>query len=159
MNITSWALSIVGLAAITLLCDIIMPEGETAKYIKGIFSLFIVFVIVSPLPGLLRSGGDYQSIFFENKAASVDYSFIDYTNRLKVSSLERDITIYLAQKGFSGTVVTVLAEFEGIQMDLRAVTVDLTSAKYQAAPDINKRVVELLTEYGIKKEIIFVYSG
>lgn len=54
---SAWLLSIVGVVSLGVLIEIIMPEGEHSKYIKGIFSLIVVFVIVAPFPKLLDSDG------------------------------------------------------------------------------------------------------
>ena len=37
MNLSAWVLSIVGIVVLTLMVDIIIPEGKTGKYIKGVF--------------------------------------------------------------------------------------------------------------------------
>lgn len=52
---SAWLLSIVGVVSLGVLIEIIMPEGEHSKYIKGIFSLIVVFVIVAPFPKLFDS--------------------------------------------------------------------------------------------------------
>lgn len=62
---SAWLLSIVGVVALGVLIEIIMPEGEHSKYIKGIFSLVVIFVIVSPFPKLL-SGNGYEKFFDDN---------------------------------------------------------------------------------------------
>lgn len=36
MNLSAWVLSIVGIVVLTLMVDIIIPEGKTGKYIKGV---------------------------------------------------------------------------------------------------------------------------
>lgn len=50
MNLSAWVLSIVGIVVLTLMVDIIIPEGKTGKYIKGVFAMLTVFVIAMPLP-------------------------------------------------------------------------------------------------------------
>ena len=58
-----WIMSIVGITALGVLMDILLPEGETSKYIKGIFALFTVFVIIYPLPKIVNGNFDYNSLF------------------------------------------------------------------------------------------------
>ncbi len=58
-----WIMSIVGITALGVLMDILLPEGETSKYIKGIFALFTVFVIIYPLPKIINGNFDYNSLF------------------------------------------------------------------------------------------------
>lgn len=66
MDFSAWILSIVGVAAITLIVDILLPEGETAKYIKSVFGILTVFIIAMPLPGIL--GGEVVFLQFSKKA-------------------------------------------------------------------------------------------
>ena len=58
-----WIMSIVGITALGVLMDILLPEGETSKYIKGIFALFTVFVIIYPLPKIINGNFDYNFLF------------------------------------------------------------------------------------------------
>lgn len=45
-----WILSVVGVIALGVLVDIILPSGKIAKYVKGAFSLIVVLVISSIVP-------------------------------------------------------------------------------------------------------------
>lgn len=47
-----WIMSIVGVVILTALFELFMVEGETKKYIKGILSVIVIIVIISPLPNL-----------------------------------------------------------------------------------------------------------
>ena len=54
---SGWLIGIVGVVSLGVLIEILLPEGENSKYIRGIFSIIVIFVIVSPLPKL--ANGDY----------------------------------------------------------------------------------------------------
>ena len=60
MNLSAWVLSIVGIVVLTLMVDIIIPEGKTGKYIKGVFAMLTVFVIAMPLPKIFNSEFDLE---------------------------------------------------------------------------------------------------
>lgn len=47
---SGWIMGIVGVIALATLADILLPEGETAKYIKGFLAVFVVAAIVAPIP-------------------------------------------------------------------------------------------------------------
>ena len=47
---TSYILSIVGIVFLGVLVDVIMPDGEMNKYVKGVFSIIALCVIINPLP-------------------------------------------------------------------------------------------------------------
>lgn len=53
-----WILSIAGVICLGILLDIVLPEGKTAKYVKGAFSLLVVIAIVAPLPKLIKNDFD-----------------------------------------------------------------------------------------------------
>lgn len=87
----AWLLSIVGVIAIGVLLDILMPEGETNKYIKGIFSIVVVLVIVAPLPKLIKSDFNIEQIFAGTGNYEIDESFLDSVNNDKKKVLEKKL--------------------------------------------------------------------
>jgi hypothetical protein len=48
---------------LTVLLDIILPDGQTNKYIKGIFSVVVVMVIAAPVTGALNGGMNIEGLF------------------------------------------------------------------------------------------------
>ena len=77
-----WIMSIVGVVILTALFELFMVEGETKKYIKGILSVIVIIVIISPLPNLLKK--DYsadvfnQEIYDERVYKKMTASYIDW---------------------------------------------------------------------------------
>lgn len=67
---SAWLLGIVGVVSLGVLIEIIMPEGEHSKYIKGIFSLVVIFVIVAPFPKLLK--GENIDNFFNDESVQIE---------------------------------------------------------------------------------------
>lgn len=100
MDFSAWILSIVGVAAITLIVDILLPEGETAKYIKSVFGILTVFIIAMPLPGILGEEVDFSAVFEESGAVSVDYEFVDQLNEMRIRNMETSIEEYLKKEGY-----------------------------------------------------------
>ena len=49
---SGWVLSVTAVVCLTVLLDIIMPDGQMKKYVKGIVSIIVIFVIVTPLASL-----------------------------------------------------------------------------------------------------------
>lgn len=100
MDFSAWILSIVGVAAITLIVDILLPEGETAKYIKSVFGILTVFIIAMPLPGIFGGEVDFSAVFEESGAVSVDYEFVDQLNEMRIRNMETSIEEYLKKEGY-----------------------------------------------------------
>ncbi|MBQ2714260.1 MAG: stage III sporulation protein AF [Clostridia bacterium] len=84
-----WILKIIGIGAIGVLLDVLMPEGDTNKYIKSVFALITVFVVVSPLPKLFGAKLEFDDLFFnQNLSVSVDEGFLDYVYEQKYEDKE-----------------------------------------------------------------------
>lgn len=60
-----WILSIVGVIALGVLVDIILPSGKLAKYVRGAFSLLVVLVMSSIIP--IIANADYTITFDSSK--------------------------------------------------------------------------------------------
>ena len=52
---SAWLLSIVGVAVIGVVVELVLTDSPMAKFIRSIYSFFILFVIIAPLPALLKS--------------------------------------------------------------------------------------------------------
>ena len=48
-GVSDWILSITGIILVSLIVEIILPNGKTNNLIKSIVSIFSVFIIISPL--------------------------------------------------------------------------------------------------------------
>lgn len=50
---SGWVLSVTAVICLTVLLDIIMPDGQMKKYVKGIVSIIVIFVIITPLTSIV----------------------------------------------------------------------------------------------------------
>ena len=74
-SISAWVLSVAGISVLGVLIDLILPSGQTRKYVKGVFAFIVVLVIITPLPKLL--GGEYRAEdIFEEDAIIIQDDFI-----------------------------------------------------------------------------------
>ena len=51
-----WVLTVAGIAILSVLCDVILPEGQTRKYVKTVFGVVVSLVIIQPLIELFSNG-------------------------------------------------------------------------------------------------------
>ena len=73
-----WIMGILGVICVSVLVDIFLPDGQTNKYVKGIFSIITLYVVISPLPAFLSkdySISDYLN--FEAADITVDENFLN----------------------------------------------------------------------------------
>ena len=92
---TSWLLSIVGVVFLGVLIDIITPEGKINAFIKSIFGIFVLYIIISPLLKLLdkKYEFDYQPIELQE-------SYLDSVGSSNIDILETQLQKVIEENGF-----------------------------------------------------------
>ena len=72
---SAWLFSIAGVIILSGLLDLVLSEGETKKYVKGIISIIVIATIISPLTKLADK--DTAPLFPELKeSAQTDEAFV-----------------------------------------------------------------------------------
>ncbi|MBO7327098.1 MAG: stage III sporulation protein AF [Clostridia bacterium] len=120
---SEWLIGVVGIIALGLLLEILIPEGQTSKYVKGAFSLLVIFAVISPLPKLLN--GEYQ-LDFAGAEYSVDRNYLVYTTSRYTSSIESDLEKVLAEQGIDSGVEIVIKEGSVKDIEFVRVKIHLT---------------------------------
>lgn len=75
-----WVVTVAGIAVLSVLCDIVLPDGQTRKYVKTVIGVVVTLVMIQPLAGLvggsLNVGG-----YSEDKQADVviQQQYLDMT--------------------------------------------------------------------------------
>ena len=87
-----WVITVAGVAILSVLCDIILPEGQTRKYVKTVFGVVVTLVILQPLIGLFGEG----NLFFpDDRQIAVQQQYIDNAEsrqqELSISQLEQTL--------------------------------------------------------------------
>ena len=119
-----WVLSIAGICVLSVLVELILPDGQTRKYIKAIFSFFVIIVIVSPLPKLVKNGVDIDSIIAGDNIG-IQEDFIYQLNRNKLDSISLNIENELKEQGIDGVKILLSANIFSSKLEIEAVFVDL----------------------------------
>ena len=51
-NMSGWIISVCGIALMSVLCDVIIPDGGTKKYVRTVIGIVISFAILLPITKL-----------------------------------------------------------------------------------------------------------
>lgn len=51
-----WVLSIAGICVLSVLVELVLPEGQTRKYIKAIFSFLLLLLLLHHCQKLSKAG-------------------------------------------------------------------------------------------------------
>ena len=156
---TAWILSIAGVTILSVVVDLILPSGQTAKYIKNIFAFVMILVIISPLPALIKGNFNVNDIF-ESEEIVLQEDYIYQVNRDKLTALEKEITSSLEEKGIKNVVVTINADIFQIEMKILEVNVDLSDLvidENSGHIDIEKAITEVVDRL-VGEEVIIIFN-
>src|SRR5574344_47598 len=121
-----YILSIVGIVFLGVLIDLIMPDGEMNKYIKGIFSLIALFVIISPVQKVFDKNFNIGDAFYDSTAVSIDSDFITATNKQVKNQLELTLKSKLTDAGFDNVSVEILCNLSNNQITIEKVIINIS---------------------------------
>lgn len=134
-----WILSIVGIVFIGVILDVILPDGKTSKFIKHIFSIFLMFVVISPITKL-----SVNSNWFNNNLV-VDSNFIYETNIQKIDALTERIKQELNKIEINNAEVVIYSNVFNEDLIINSVYVDLSNSNIILSEDIKNKVINVVT--------------
>lgn len=154
----SWIMGIVVIAALGVLLDIILPEGETEKYVKGIFSILIIFVIISPLPALLKKDWSLESVLTGGETVQIDGSFKDKLKEKEYEAAAEGLKESLTKK-YAECTVQIFRDFSG---GISFVIIDFSkngiSEIFGNKISVDSVKAEVSAVLGVNRELIIVYE-
>ncbi len=87
-----WVITVAGIVILSVLCDVILPEGQTRKYIKTVVGVVVTLVMLQPIVSLASSSLNVSISQSENNAVQVQQSYLDMVNdkqiELQVSTVK-----------------------------------------------------------------------
>lgn len=160
----AWLVSIAAVVALSVLLDIIVPEGETNKYIKGIFALITIFVIISPLTLLFNNNYSFEEFFdLNNTDITIDTVFVAETqndiNDLTAEALDKA----LEYNGYINVTSRIYLNYDN-KIDYVTVNINnLSIAENVSHINITNNITNIVSTYlniGEEKVIVYgYYSG
>lgn len=163
MNLSAWVLSIAGIVVLTVMVDIIIPEGKTGKYIKGIFAMVTVLVIAMPLPKIFNSEFDFSKLATESVGINADFEVMENIFQMRVERLENKIAAAAEKEGINGIEVNVKARNNNSFVEIEIIEINLKNAVI-ATGIFNINIVEKVAELasvaaGVDKSVVKIYGG
>lgn len=160
-SISAWILSIAGICMLSVIIDLVVPDGKTNTIIKNVFSYAIVLVVILPLPKLFKNNTDLNDLF-----SPVDFpmqdNYIYNINQAKLDKWTQDINDDLVNGGIYGAVVSISANIFERNMEINAVYVDLYNvviSNENKNINIKTEVVRVVLNYiNIKEDKVIFYE-
>ena len=153
-----WALGIAGIVILGVIVDILLPHGKMHNYVKSMFSLFTVLVIIYPIPGLIKNGFEFDEFF------STDFTYCDVSltqDEYLKNELETAVENYLSKMGVEANV-EIYGEVTSKNLRINYIYVELLKSVIENEDmniNSNEAVAELVAEcVNIDRERIIVYG-
>ena len=137
---SGYLLTLLGVIILGVLVDVILPSGSTSKYISGIFAIFVMFVMISPVLTWIKS--DYKlSDYFTSADIELNETLLYNINDNKFNALEKDISQQLSNNGYTNVKLDIKFELVADNVEIKQVLVDLTNLVInQPSTNINRYV-------------------
>ena len=92
-----WVVTVAGIAILSVLCDVILPEGQTRKYVKTVFGVVVSLVIISPVVTLFSDG--FGDGIFESETVTAQQGYLDNVSAREKQYALRSVELLLGDKG------------------------------------------------------------
>ncbi|MGN1208455.1 MAG: stage III sporulation protein AF [Christensenellales bacterium] len=125
--VMGWLLSVVGIVLIGVLVDLILPEGEMQKYVKAVFSIFVVFVMVSPVLKIDLNKINFDAFVYNKNSVQVNENFLKNYNNAYKENLEKVCEQQLENAGFSGVCVEICLNLSNSKFEIKEVQANLAN--------------------------------
>lgn len=151
-SVSAWILSIAGIIALSVVVELLLPEGSLNKYIRAIFSFIVVLVIIAPLPSLVGKKYALSDIQIEENY-SLQEDYIYQLNVYKTEALQESISLEIKNHGYDGVIVSVSCEKSSSDFEIKAIFVELDNlvildkAAHKDILDIEEEIFEIILSY------------
>ena len=120
--LSSWGQGIIVAVVVSVIIEMLLPEGSNKKYVRVVIGIYILFTIISPVISKLPNGKiDINAIFDtsqydetlansdENISKKIEANNSKTVKDIYISNLETDIKSKLKEKGYgvSSTYIKV----------------------------------------------------
>lgn len=122
---TGYLLSIIGVVILGVLVDLILPSGQMSKYIKSVFGVFTILVIISPVPKLINQNYDFSQLFYSQSASTIDKDFLEVTNKKIVEQMEISIEKECENSGYLGVECEIESNLVDNKLVIQKVYINL----------------------------------
>ena len=152
-----YILRVLGIVVAGVIIDVIIPSGSINKYIKSIYSIFVVAVLISPILNFVSNKSEFT---FNYNNYEIDQELYEYITNQRVNSLQLDIKEELELNGFEGVDININFSLENNTLNYNSCTINLEKLvidadkqhinKYEFIKEVVKDYTDLTDE-----EIIF----
>lgn len=133
-NMTGLVTTIVGVIVLTVLADMMLPEGQTSKYIKFVIGIIVVYVMISGISNLVDSSTMVLADISLD-SVSIDDDYISYIVDANSLSYEATCVSALEASGYYDTDVTVVCVHSDYSINVESVEINISKCGISSQND------------------------
>ena len=146
---SGYILSILGIVMAGIIIEIIIPSGAISKYIKSIYAIFVVSVLIMPLIKFIDKNNSFKLSYTDYE---LQEKLLVFINNSKINAMEENIENNLSNQGFDAIDIEITYSLENNEIILNSCQVNLKNLEISADKQhINK--------YEFIKEVIASYTN
>ena len=146
---TDYILSILGIVVVGVIIDVIIPSGSVNKYIKSIYSIFVVAVLLMPLIKFVNSGKDISLTY---KDYEIEEELLTHISNKRVEEMEETIENHFTTEGFKEIDIQLNYSLNNNKIEYNSCTVNLQNMEILSDKQhINK--------YEFIKDVVSYYTN
>ena len=157
---TAYISSILGAVLLGVVIEVVMPNGDMQKYIRGMYSIFVIFILMTPIANLLKADFDVNK-YFTTEAVVISDDYIEYITRTRAESMSTYLESKLADDGLKGVDIEVAYLVNDYEISLDKILVNLDKLVIIAQDEhINKYdiIINGITKYVNVEEDKIVFN-
>lgn len=147
MNLTAYLISIVAISLVTIIIEMALPEGNMARFARKIVALFVIFIVIAPLPSLIKNKKISLNNTNNNAENYIDINLISSIYSKRAEILEDQIESELRENQLNANVDIPL-DLTSKEFKVNFVSVFILSGELneQSIKDIVKKYVLVANE-------------
>lgn len=119
-----YLLAILGIVIICVLVEIILPSGQTAKYIKSLLAIFVVYVLINPIMTLLKSDFDIKK-YLGQENVIINTELLTNIYNKQIEAKQKDIENLLHNDGYEGVMVSLIYNIVEEEINIYKVKINI----------------------------------
>ncbi len=121
----NWAISVVGTVLLTVLADVILPDGQTNKYVKTALSVVVILAMLAPVVKIADGSLSFVS---DDKQYQAQSQYLYMVEQKQESEIEQRLISELAESGYRNCIVEAEATLDEQGLTIDKISVNLKNA-------------------------------
>ena len=149
----AWLLSVVGIVFMGIMVDVISPEGKTNTFIKSVFAIVLLYVMINPIVAYFNSGVKLNT----SVTWKTDEELLNVIEEQRTEELRLRIVGALTESGYSQYDVEISGNMEDNKFNVSKINVYLVDDVLSNMDKHinNSKVIQIIADIAnVSKEVV-----